>query len=80
MAFVRLAPSNGPSNVPLGKLKTDRMVPVDPFVCEIVQRLAFFRSLDQLPADGKLARPRTQEALVRQLRDYLHQVCHALGQ
>ena len=67
-------------HVPLGKLKTERMVPVDLFVCEIVQRLAFFRSLDPLPADGKLlARPRTKEALVRQLRDYLHQVCHALG-
>ncbi|PYU38016.1 MAG: hypothetical protein DMG54_31625 [Acidobacteria bacterium] len=26
-----------------------------------------------------LARPRSKEALVRQLRDYLHQVCHALG-
>ncbi|HEX8800150.1 MAG TPA: tyrosine-type recombinase/integrase, partial [Terriglobales bacterium] len=67
-------------HVPLGKLKTERMVPVDPFVCEIVQRLAFFRSLDPLPADGTLlARPRTKEALVRQLRDYLHQVCHAQG-
>jgi integrase len=67
-------------HVPLGKLKTERMVPVDSFVCEIVQRLAFFRSLDPLPADGKLlARPRTKEALIRQLPDYLHQVCHALG-
>jgi integrase len=67
-------------HVPLGKLKTERMVPVDPFVCELVQRLRFFRTLDPLPADGRLlARPRTKEALVRQLRDYLHQVCHALG-
>ena len=76
--------STGPQqwavHVPLGKLKTERMVPVDPFVGAIVQRLAFFRSLDPLPADGKLlARPRTKEALVRQLRDYLHRVCHALG-
>jgi integrase len=45
-----------------------------------LQRLRFFRSLDSLRADGRLlARPRTKEALVRQLRDYLHQVCHALG-
>jgi integrase len=67
-------------HVPLGKLKTERMVPVDSFVCELVRRLQFFRSLDPLPADGRLlVRPRTQEALVRQLRDYLHQVCHALG-
>jgi len=67
-------------HVPLGKLKTERMVPVDSFVCELVRRLQFFRSLDPLPADGRLlARPRTKEALVRQLRDYLHQVSHALG-
>lgn len=67
-------------HVPLGKLKTERMVPVDPFVCDLVRRLQFFRSLDPLPADGQLlARPRRKEALVRQLRDYLHQVCHALG-
>jgi len=76
--------STGPNqwaiHVPLGKLKTERMVPVDSFVCEIVQRLAFFRSLDPLPADGRLlARPLSKEALVRQLRDYLHQVCHALS-
>jgi integrase len=76
--------STGPNqwavHVPLGKLKTERMVPVDPFVCGFVRRLQFFRSLDPLPADGQLlARPRTKEALVRQLRDYLHQVCHALG-
>jgi site-specific recombinase XerD len=67
-------------HVPLGKLKTERMVPVDSFVCGLVQRLRFFRSLDPLPADGRLlARPRTKEALVRQLRDYLHQVCHSIG-
>jgi integrase len=76
--------STGPDqwaiHVPLGKLKTERMVPVDPFVRELVQRLRFFRTLDPLPADGRLlARPRSKEALVRQLRDYLHQVCHAIG-
>src|SRR5437867_5527178 len=74
------APNQWAVHVPLGKLKTERMVPVDPFVCEFVQRLRFFRSLDPLPVDGRLlARPRSKEALVRQLRDYLHQVCHALG-
>jgi site-specific recombinase XerD len=76
--------STGPDqwaiHVPLGKLKTERMVPVDSFVRELVQRLRFFRSLDPLPADGRLlARPRTKQALVRQLRDYLHQICHAIG-
>ena len=75
--------STGPDqwaiHVPLGKLKTERMVPVDAFVGKLVQRLRFFRSLDPLPDDGLLlARPRSKEALVRQLRDYLHQVCHSL--
>jgi integrase len=76
--------STGPDqwavHVPLGKLQKERMVPVDRFVCELVQRLRFFRSLDPRPADGLLlARPSTKHALVRQLRDYLHQVCHSLG-
>lgn len=76
--------STGPDqwavHVPLGKLNTERMVPVDSFVCTLVQRLRFFRYLDPLPADGRLlARPSTKAALVRQLRDYLHQVCLSLG-
>ena len=76
--------STGPNqwavHVPLGKLNTERMVPVDSFVCTLVQRLRFFRSLDPLPADGRLlARSSTQQALVHQLRDYLHQVCYSLG-
>ena len=67
-------------HVPLGKLKTERMVPVDAFVRELVQRLRFFRSLDPLPADGRLlARPGAKDTLLRHLRDYLHQVCHGLG-
>jgi integrase len=76
--------STGPDqwaiHVPLGKLKTERLVPVDPFVCKFVQRLRFFRSLEPLTIDDfLLPRPRSKEALVRQLRDYLHQVCHELG-
>jgi len=66
--------STGPNqwaiHVPLGKLKTERMVPVDPFVCEFVHRLRFFRSLDPLPADGRLlARPGAQDTLLRHFRD-----------
>ena len=80
IAFVPPAPNHWAVHVPLGKLKTERMVPVDSFVCDLVQRLRFFRSLDPLPQDGfLLARPHRKEALVRQLREYLHQVCHALG-
>ena len=67
-------------HVPLGKLKTERMVPVDSFVCQLVQRLRFFRSFDPLPADGRLlARSSTREALIRKLRRYLHTVCAEAG-
>ena len=76
--------STGPDqwavHVPLGKLKTERLVPVDSFVCDFVRRLRFFRALDPLPADGRLlARTGSKKALLRQLRDYLHQVCHSLS-
>jgi site-specific recombinase XerD len=75
-----IAPGQWAIHVPLGKLQTERMVPVDGFVCELVQRLRFFRSLDSLPADKwLLARPGSKVALVRQFRDYLHLVCHSLG-
>jgi integrase len=76
--------STGPDqwaiHVPLGKLKTERMIPGDAFVHDLVHRLRFFRSLDPLPPDGRLiARPGSKVAIVVQLRDYLHQVCHSLG-
>lgn len=76
--------STGPNrwaiHVPLGKLKTERMVPVDAFGSNLVYRLRFFRSLDPLPADGRLlARPGSKVAILAQLRDYLHLVCHSLG-
>jgi integrase len=75
--------STGPDqwgiHVPLGKLKTERMVPVDAFVRQLVQRLRFFRFLDPLPEDGRLlARPGSKVALLVQIRDYLHQVCYSL--
>ena len=61
IASTMWAPDRWAIHVPLGKLKTERMVPVDSFVCELVQRLRFFRSFDPLPADGRLlARPREQ--------------------
>jgi len=74
-----VGPDQWAIHVPLGKLKTERLVPVDFFVCEILQRLRFFRSVDVVPPDGYLLpRSHSKEALVRQLRDYLHQVCAAL--
>ena len=74
-----VGPDQWAIHVPLGKLKTERLVPVDSFVCEIVHRLRFFRSVDVVPPDGYLLpRPHSKEALVRQLRDYLHQICAAV--
>jgi integrase len=75
-----IGPDRWAIHVPLGKLKTERMVPVDSFVCELVQRLRFFRSFDPLPADGRLlARPSGREVLIKQLRPYLHAVSTAVG-
>jgi len=75
-----IGPDQWAVHIPLGKLKTERMVPVDSFVCDLLYRLRFFRSLDPLPADGRLfARRHGKEAILHQLRDYLHQICHSLG-
>lgn len=73
-------PNQWAIHVPLGKLRTERIVPVDAFGRDIVHRLRFFRSLDPLPADGRLlARRGSKVAILVQLRDYLHLVCHSLG-
>jgi integrase len=67
-------------HVPVGKLKSERMVPVDSFVREMIHRLRFFRFLDPLPADGRLlARPSSKPALIRQLRTYLHEISVEAG-
>ena len=67
-------------HVPLGKLKTERMVPVDSFVCELVQRLRFFRSFDPVPADGRLlARYSGKQTFIKRLRLYLSDVAAAAG-
>jgi integrase len=74
------APGEWAIHVPLGKMKTERMVPVDSFVCQLVQRLRFFRSLDPTPVDGfLLARPRGREMLLRGLRKSLHDITTAAG-
>jgi hypothetical protein len=56
------------------------MVPVASFVCELVQRLRFFRSFDPLPLDGRLlSRPHGKQALIKQLRPYLQEVSAAVA-
>jgi site-specific recombinase XerD len=67
-------------HVPLGKLKTERMVPVDSFVCELVQRLRFFRSFDPSPADGRLlARYSGKQTLIKRFRLYLSEIAAGVG-
>lgn len=74
------APGQWAIHVPLGKMKTERLVPVDSFVCQLVQRLRFLRSLDLTPADGfRLARPHGRETLLRGIRKSLHEITAAAG-
>jgi site-specific recombinase XerD len=75
-----IGPDQWAIQVPLGKSKTERMVPVDSFVREIVQRLRFLRSLDPFPADGRLlARPRGKVMLTRELRRSLREIASSAG-
>jgi integrase len=73
-------PDHWTIHVPLGKLKSERMVPVDSFTRDLVHRLRFFRSLDPSPPDGHLlARPAPRGMLIRQLRAYLREATAAAG-
>ena len=76
--------SSGPDQwairVPLGKLKKERMVPVDDFVCQLVRRLRFLRSIDPMPEDGfLLPRPRGRDMVMRELQRALHEVAATAG-
>jgi site-specific recombinase XerD len=76
----QVGPERWAIHVPLGKLKTERMVPVDSFVCELVQRLRFFRSFDPFPAEGRLlARYSGKQTFIKRLRLYLSDVAAAVG-
>ena len=75
-----LAPGQWALHVPLGKLYTERLVPIDDSVQQIIHRLRFFRSLHPDPLDGLLlARHRGRNALMRVLRTELLHVRTALG-
>jgi integrase len=75
-----ISPNRWAIHVPLGKLKTERMVPVDAFARDLVHRLRFFRSLDPLPDNGRLlAWHGSRVSLLARLRDYLHLACHSAG-
>jgi site-specific recombinase XerD len=76
----QLAPRQWALHVPLGKLNTERLVPIDDSVCQLVHRLRFFRFLSAVPPDGLLlARRRNRSALLRELRTELTKVRTTLG-
>jgi site-specific recombinase XerD len=62
--------------VPLGKLQTERLVPVDTFVCDLVNRI---RALRHAGATDNflIGWPRARETMIRQFRSYLHAVTTA---
>jgi len=67
-------------HVPLGKLRTERLVPVDAFVREIVHRLQLLRSQDARSSDGfLLTRPRGRARVGYELRIILHQIAADVG-
>ena len=67
-------------HVPLGKLRTERLVPVDSFVCGIVHRLRLLCHPDKnRAARFLLPRPQGRMTLGCQLRRSLHQIAAAVG-
>ena len=76
-----VGPDQWAIHVPLGgKLKTERWVPVDSLVCQLVDRLRSMRSPDA-PSTGRLllSRPRGQYLLVLKLRAALRDAAAAVG-
>lgn len=67
-------------HVPLGKLGTERWVPVDSLVCQMVNRLRSLRP-PQASELGRLLlpRPRGRYVLIRKLRAALHDAAAAAG-
>jgi integrase len=64
--------------VPLGKLQTERLVPVDSFVCDLVSRLRALRP-DGATDNFLIGRPRARETLIRHFRAHLREVTMAAG-
>ena len=75
-----LEPNRWAIHVPLGKLKTERWVPVDSMVCQLVERI---RALcpPAAPHAGRLLlpRPRGRYMLIRRLRAALQDVVASVG-
>ncbi len=75
-----LGPNQWAIHVPLGKLKTERWVPVDSLVCQLVDRIRSLRP-PTAPTAGRLLlpRPRGRYTLIRRLRAALQEAVAAAG-
>ena len=75
-----LGPNQWAIHVPLGKLKTERWVPVDSMVCQLVERIRSLRPATA-PQTGRLLlfRPRGRKMLVRRIRAALREVVSVVG-
>src|ERR1022692_1615035 len=75
-----LGPDQWVIHVPLGKLGTERWVPVDSLVCQIIDRLRSLRP-PSAPDAGRLLlpRPRGRYMLIRKLRAALQDVAATAG-
>jgi len=75
-----LGPNQWAIHVPLGKLKTERWVPVDSMVCQLVDRLRSLRP-PTAPEAGRLLLPRRRGRimLIRRLRAALRDVVASVG-
>jgi site-specific recombinase XerD len=75
-----IGPGQWAIHVPIGKLKTERLVPVDPTVCEVVNRLRSLRPPDT-PSTNRflLGRPRSRYSVTRIVRTALRDVVRAVG-
>jgi integrase len=75
-----LGPDQWAIHVPLGKLKTERWVPVDSFGCQLVARLRTLRAHTPPRVKGFLISPAlSRQTLIRDLRATLHQVATVVG-
>jgi integrase len=73
-----IAPGQSGILVPLGKLKTERIVPIDSFVCQLLERLRALRpphSSDHF----LVAHVRARETMLRNFRAHLRHVTAAVG-
>jgi site-specific recombinase XerD len=75
-----VGPGQWAIHVPLGKLKTERWVPVDSIVCQLVERIRSLRP-PTAPKTGRLLLPKTRgrHMLIRRLRAALRDVTAAVG-